>query len=202
MEREATKGEQTRAKIAAAGIRLFAKRGYADTSLEAVAKACGLSQGAFFYHFKTKSELVAEILATITRHNRAHVEALGRRHDDAKTRLLRHFEGNIRWAIEAPEEAQVILFLYYLACTHPEFRRTYREVRASAVERIEDCLRAAGREGLLRKGVEVEAAAKLLHDALVGTFVNLLAAELKPKYRALPELKLRWRPLFERFFVT
>lgn len=196
------KGEETKAKIVAAAIRLFAKNGYADTSLEAVARACRLSQGAFFYHFRSKAELISEILTTITRHNREKVMSLAQKNDDARTRLDHHFEGNLRWAMDAPQEAQVILFLYYLACTHTEFRRTYQAVRATAVERIEECLYAAKREGLLGEGIEIASTAKLLHDCLVGMFVNFLAADLRPKQRQLGELRLRWQAVFAPLFVA
>src|SRR3974377_2363585 len=48
---------QTRAALIAAGRRLFGARGFANTSVEDLAKEARVTTGALYHHFSTKTEL-------------------------------------------------------------------------------------------------------------------------------------------------
>ena len=52
------------AQIVAAATRVIARKGYARTSLNDIAREAGMSKGAVHYHFPTKEELVAKVLET------------------------------------------------------------------------------------------------------------------------------------------
>jgi AcrR family transcriptional regulator len=52
--------EQTRAAIADAAVGLFIERGFADTTMEDVAEAAGVSRRTVYRHFPTKDDLVFE----------------------------------------------------------------------------------------------------------------------------------------------
>lgn len=54
--------EQTRVRLMEAGTRMFAKYGYAHSTLEDIAKGAGLSRGAVYWHFKGKGELLLSIM--------------------------------------------------------------------------------------------------------------------------------------------
>lgn len=54
--------EQTRIRLMEAGTRMFAQYGYADSTLEDIAKCAGLSRGAVYWHFKGKGELLQSVL--------------------------------------------------------------------------------------------------------------------------------------------
>ncbi|GAA2320855.1 hypothetical protein GCM10010149_87250 [Nonomuraea roseoviolacea subsp. roseoviolacea] len=58
-----TTADDTRSRILAAARRLFAERGYAQTSLADIAAAVGLTKTAVAYHFHPKDRLAAELLA-------------------------------------------------------------------------------------------------------------------------------------------
>ena len=51
------RGAETRREIVDAATRLFAERGYAAVSIEAVLGACGISRGALYHHFRSKEAL-------------------------------------------------------------------------------------------------------------------------------------------------
>ncbi|MBJ3777332.1 TetR/AcrR family transcriptional regulator [Acuticoccus mangrovi] len=53
----------TREHIVEAADRLFYENGYAATSFADIAAAVGLSRGNFYYHFKTKDELLGAVIA-------------------------------------------------------------------------------------------------------------------------------------------
>lgn len=48
---------QTRAALITAGRRLFGERGYADTSVEDLAREARVTTGALYHHFSTKTQL-------------------------------------------------------------------------------------------------------------------------------------------------
>ncbi len=52
----------TREKILRVALRLFADRGYPDTSMEEIAKQVGISKPAIYHHFSGKEELFRTLL--------------------------------------------------------------------------------------------------------------------------------------------
>ncbi len=61
------RGEATRGQLIAIARRMFAERGYEDTSIEAVLKEAGVSRGSLYHHFASKEalfEAVAEDVET------------------------------------------------------------------------------------------------------------------------------------------
>jgi AcrR family transcriptional regulator len=59
---QAERREETREQVLAAAARVFAKRGFHATSLEAIAEEAGFSRGAVYYNFADKEELFLELL--------------------------------------------------------------------------------------------------------------------------------------------
>ena len=61
------RGEATRGQLIAIATRMFAERGYEDTSIEAVLREAGVSRGSLYHHFPGKEalfEAVAEDVET------------------------------------------------------------------------------------------------------------------------------------------
>lgn len=54
---------ETRGKIVDVADRLFYERGFEATSFADIAGDVGLSRGNFYYHFKTKDEILAAVIA-------------------------------------------------------------------------------------------------------------------------------------------
>src|SRR5271166_1781250 len=61
---------QTNERILRAAGRLFRKQGYAATGVDAVMKSAGLTAGAFYSHFRSKEDLLAEVLDTVFRESK------------------------------------------------------------------------------------------------------------------------------------
>jgi AcrR family transcriptional regulator len=59
---QAERREETREQVLAAAARVFARRGFHATSLEAIADQAGFSRGAVYYNFADKEELFLELL--------------------------------------------------------------------------------------------------------------------------------------------
>ena len=49
-------GEESKKKIIETSIKIFAKKGYDQTSVQEIADKCGLSQTNVFYHYKSKKK--------------------------------------------------------------------------------------------------------------------------------------------------
>jgi AcrR family transcriptional regulator len=65
--RNVARGEATRGQLIAIATRMFAERGYEDTSIEAVLREAGVSRGSLYHHFPSKEalfEAVAEDVET------------------------------------------------------------------------------------------------------------------------------------------
>ncbi|MBN1373238.1 MAG: TetR/AcrR family transcriptional regulator [Anaerolineaceae bacterium] len=58
---QGSKGEQTRTRIVDAAYSLFIQRGYAATSMRAIAEASGLALGGLYAHFKGKEDIWVEV---------------------------------------------------------------------------------------------------------------------------------------------
>lgn len=65
MPTKAEKAASTKAKIVAVARRLFATRGYAGTSTEAVLEESRVSRGALYHHFENKEKLFAAVLEAV-----------------------------------------------------------------------------------------------------------------------------------------
>lgn len=59
---QAERRSETREHVLAAAARVFAKRGFHATSLDAIAEEAGFSRGAVYYNFADKEELFLELL--------------------------------------------------------------------------------------------------------------------------------------------
>ncbi|MFI6738092.1 TetR/AcrR family transcriptional regulator [Nonomuraea sp. NPDC050451] len=62
MNLKAERGAATRDRVLAIATRLFADRGYDDTSIEAVLQESGLSRGALYHHYAGKDALFEAVL--------------------------------------------------------------------------------------------------------------------------------------------
>jgi TetR/AcrR family transcriptional repressor of nem operon len=58
----AKKGEATRTRILDASQSLILEHGYAGVSVDQIINSIGLTKGAFFHHFKSKSDLARQLI--------------------------------------------------------------------------------------------------------------------------------------------
>src|SRR5919108_5084843 len=57
----------TRAKIQAVALELFAEQGYEKTSLREIAERLNVTKAALYYHFKTKEEIIVSLFEDLTK---------------------------------------------------------------------------------------------------------------------------------------
>lgn len=78
-----------RAKILAAAEAVVRRDGIKRLAIDAVAAEAGVSKGGFFYHFKTKDDLLAALLQSITDELTGEIVALAESDPEPRGRTLR-----------------------------------------------------------------------------------------------------------------
>lgn len=66
-ERNRNQAERTREKILSVALVCFAKNGYSETSCDEIASRLRMTKGAIFWHFKSKEDILAELLVRESR---------------------------------------------------------------------------------------------------------------------------------------
>ena len=84
--------EPTAERLVAEARRLFARDGFAATSLDDVVAACGLTKGAFYHHFSSKIELFAAVYEAEQRRITERVAAAAALEADPGKGVLRAIE--------------------------------------------------------------------------------------------------------------
>ena len=65
VNRNVARGEATRGQLIAVATRMFAERGYEDTSIEAVLREAGVSRGSLYHHFPSKEALFEAVVKEV-----------------------------------------------------------------------------------------------------------------------------------------
>lgn len=85
----AEKGETSRQHIIETANRLFYHRGYNQTSFSDIAEAAGIPRGNFYYHFKTKDDILVAVVEYRIAHYRDMLVAWDAEHPEPRQRLKR-----------------------------------------------------------------------------------------------------------------
>lgn len=108
MATKAEKAASTKARIIAVARKLFATRGYAGTSTEALLEELEISRGALYHHFENKEELFAAVMEAVEADiTAATAKARGSTMDPVEA-LRRAFNAFLDLACEA-EVRQIVL---------------------------------------------------------------------------------------------
>ncbi len=96
-----SKAKETPSKILQCATRLFGRRGFNGTTIEEVTRESGISRGALYWHYKSKSELLGAVVERLQKEYldvfMTDVLSAGPRPID---RILRIFKFNARFALE------------------------------------------------------------------------------------------------------
>jgi len=86
------KGEQLRQRIVAAADQLFYQQGYENTSFSDIADEVGISRGNFYYHFKTKDEILNAVIETRVTGIEAMLNEWATEYPDPRLRMLHYID--------------------------------------------------------------------------------------------------------------
>lgn len=154
------KGRGTKEALLAAGRRVFGREGFAAARVSDIAAEAGLSNGAFYWYYRSKRELLVELLTSTL------------------DRLLEH--GRSPWQPERPSEsvrltterylrfyeanADIFRVLHETIQTDPDVEAMQAATRRQFHERITKMIRRGIDAGVLRPTLDPELATALLGD--------------------------------------
>jgi TetR/AcrR family acrAB operon transcriptional repressor len=200
MRKTKTEALKTKAALLDAGLRVFARDGYAEARLEAISAAAGLTRGAFYWHFRDK----ADLLGQIERRESAKLDDLVRdalANGDSPLEKLRSLLGMVIDNFYENETFRMFIELtwYKLDAGH------FKQIMAAKIAFVqgflgllETLLDDARRAGEVKSGLDVRLAAFHL-SCLINGFYRL--------YFAAPDQardKKKTKQLFEEYlaFIT
>lgn len=182
------KGEITKNKIIENSLNLFSKNGYHSTSLNNIAKTIGLRDTAILRHFKNKENLFMSVVESILLENVKYLDN-NEKKTSSKDQLEAYFLGNLKWANENTEQAQVIIQVYHFACTQERFKQLQKKLIENARKKILDCLIIKSEKSSLKKDKNIlKDTASFIHETLIGLILSSITYKKITKKYALKRL--------------
>ncbi|MEV7425487.1 MULTISPECIES: TetR/AcrR family transcriptional regulator [unclassified Streptomyces] len=138
----------TRAALLRAAVRTFGEKGFAQSSLEEVAAAAGLSRGAIYSNFTGKDDLFLALLRETVDERLRQLHAAVRPAPSAHEQTLHAGRAMTRALRESPELHLLTMEFWLRAARDPAVRDHFvthrREIRAALVELLEEHATARG----------------------------------------------------------
>jgi AcrR family transcriptional regulator len=179
--RRAEQVERNRAAVLAAARQVFTQRGYAGSTLEAIAEEAGFSKGVVYSQFGSKPDLFFALLERRIEERAAQNDRIVARSvgAEALSELVRAAREDA-----ANESGWPYLLTEFraLAIRDPELNRRYAKAHASAVENLASVLDRLYQGSGMRPTVSVRSLAEFFLGATAG-----VALERAANPNALPE---------------
>ena len=113
--------KQKKRKILKKAFELFRKNGYKDTKVEDITRKLGISKGSFYTYFKTKEELLYELLENVKksemeRYSKVEIDENPKKtlENFIKENILLKYESNRRYDIEIISDFIILAINNYL----------------------------------------------------------------------------------------
>lgn len=154
------KGRGTKESLLAAGRRVFGREGYAAARVSDIAAEAGLSNGAFYWYYRSKRDVLVELLMRVLDQLLEHGRSPWRPDRPSESvritteRYLRFYEAN----------ADIFRVLHETIQTDPEVEAMQAATRRQFHERIIKMIRRGIDDGVLRSTLDPELGTTLLGD--------------------------------------
>jgi TetR/AcrR family fatty acid metabolism transcriptional regulator len=175
-------GDVTHARVFEAAVRLFARQGYAATSVEQITREAGVAKGTFFIHFATKDAVVTQLVrdqVRAARKARDRIIAKGGTPIDA----LRATVMTLGAEVAADRELSRVVIAANIL--NPMLGGFAESVFGGIIAEMMDDVRAAQRGGLLDPEIDAELIAGTLITSYFGAALHFATA---PRSRPILEL--------------
>jgi AcrR family transcriptional regulator len=159
--------EFRRNEILDAARKIFAKKGFADATMDEIAAACGLAKGTLYLYFKSKRDVylktlqhgITELLERVTENMHGVTGVRAKLRANIATRL-QHAEDN--------RDFIKIYLTEFINVTHPaSINKDFRDVQLKLAQGVEQVLRDAVDHGEIQP-LDVETIAFTIQDMIRG----------------------------------
>jgi AcrR family transcriptional regulator len=152
------KGEETRRALLDAASRLFADRGYHDTSVPAIVQLAGVGHGTFYEYFRSRRDILLALTKPI-------VEARERLPSLKSQNLADRIRAEIFWYLSDHVEHRELSKVWHAASNFdPEIAETRRHERARRVARVRKGIESADVRTDIDAGVAAAALVAMLEE--------------------------------------
>jgi len=155
--RTKAEAEQTRQRILKAALDLFVEKGYERTTFKDVADRIQLTKGAVYWHFKSKPDLFADLVADMTAKHNEHVTRLLPAPVSLKG-LVAHFVERAHLIVDRPVNRKYFLMMLSLDWPAAKFvpvKRRLRLLETGPFVIIENTLMALQKTGEVRSDADI-----------------------------------------------
>jgi AcrR family transcriptional regulator len=178
-----------RDRLIAAALRVFAAKGFAGTRILDIVREAGLSTGAVYGRFQSKTDLLREAVVSGSRHaGRLDIPGLRRVAD------LISQGGQMTTGPLTDEEA-VRLEAFVAARRDPEVAAALAEAQAAFRRRVQPLVDAATADGTVAPDLDPEAVVYLVRTIQLGLLLQRGAGTPAPD-------PVAWRSLIERIVAS
>lgn len=155
--------ESTRERILAAAASLFAEHGFDGSSMPAIARSSGITAGAIYKHFKSKGELLLEVVKRSFESTPLFMQTSAAATATALPRLA-----SVYTEPELKLVRQLSIEVHSAASRDPEVRRVLALSDEAAMQYISDAIALAQREGKLNPKLNPQFVARLFCVFVMG----------------------------------
>ncbi len=163
---------ETIKQIQAAALMVFAENGYANTTMDAVAKEANLTKGALYWHFENKKDLFRHLMQLRARDG---VEIAGERIEvaanTAKGDPLKLLSALISRQIEISKDEQAwwrLDFEFLAETRDPDLKQVLAPGMNDLIKSNQDKIQALQTAGMLSDQIDVPAISVLWQSMLIG----------------------------------
>jgi TetR/AcrR family transcriptional regulator len=161
-----------RKAIAEAAIRIFARKGYAGTSIREICQAAGITKPVLYYYFHSKEHLYRELMTTTFGESLEIYRQASAPRGNLRQRLVRIVHNDFKSVREAPERLQFVLSMIFA----PDEKRPYFNF-VEEMERQRQVLAEVLQEGIdagVARGNARELATALMGMNLIAMLENVI----------------------------
>jgi AcrR family transcriptional regulator len=111
--------ESTRTRVAEAALKLFATKGYAETSVREIIEAAGVTRPVLYYYFESKAELFCFLVEAAFARVYQEMDAILERYSGCRERLTALIQLDFDGAQRSPETVQFLLRFFFAPPDEP-----------------------------------------------------------------------------------
>jgi AcrR family transcriptional regulator len=105
--------KDARNKILNVAIELFARKGYAGSSIREICEAAGVTKPVLYYHFQDKEHLYQELMFDIFNRTRQNLQRLSKFHGSLRDLLILYVSTEFRYCVRDPNSTKLLFRMMF-----------------------------------------------------------------------------------------